>query len=151
MNFQGSIIEKDEQEKLINVIHNKHCVFQNGFSKMFILAQKKSNHNNNINIINLTDYYLKYGHSTIEDMNDSEYTYLNKIVVFNNDIININNKQYKIEVATYQTNSFNKMILKDLSNNEFVKIDLNNNKNINNLYSILSLKKKNKNLIKANF
>jgi len=135
MNFQeSSIIEKDIQEKLIRIIYNKHDIFKKNFSKMFILAEKQLN-NGQKNISNLTPYYLKYGHSCLEDMNNSEYTYSNKIVIFNNDIIYIDNQDYKVEVATTDNNE---MILKNIDNNELVKINLNDYKNLDHIYKIFN-------------
>lgn len=135
MNFQeSSIIEKDIQEKLIRIIYNKHDIFKKNFSKMFILAEKHSNSGQKV-ISNLTPYYLKYGHSCLEDMNNSEYTYSNKIVIFDNDIIYIDNQDYKVEVATTDNNE---MILKNIDNNELVKINLNDYKNLDHIYKIFN-------------
>lgn len=135
MNFQeSSIIEKDIQEKLIRIIYDKHDIFKTTFSKMFILAEKQSNDGQNV-ITNLTPYYLKYGHSCLEDLNNSEYTYYNKIVIFDNDIIYIDNQDYKVEVATTDNNE---MILKNIDNNELVKINLNDYKNLDHIYKIFN-------------
>mgnify|MGYP000023456983 FL=1 len=137
MNFQeSSIIEKDIQEKLIRIIYDKHDIFKTTFSKMFILAEKKSNNEQKV-ISNLTPYYLKYGHSCLEDMNNSEYVYLNKIVIFDNDIIHIDNQDYKVEVAS---TDHNEMILKNINNKELVKINLNDYNNLKVLYKIFSFK-----------
>ena len=68
-------------------------------------------------------------------MNNSEYTYSNKIVIFNNDIIYIDNQDYKVEVATTDNNE---MILKNIDNNELVKINLNDYKNLDHIYKIFN-------------
>ena len=68
-------------------------------------------------------------------MNNSEYTYYNKIVIFDNDIIYIDNQDYKVEVATTDNNE---MILKNIDNNELVKINLNDYKNLDHIYKIFN-------------
>lgn len=137
MNFQKNhIIEEDSQKKLKEIIDNKYCLFENKFSTMFILCKVKlKNKKSEYKILNLTDYYLINGHSCIEDLNDNtELYYYDKLVLKNNNIIEINNKKYKVLVATYKTNSVNKMILKELSSGNLFKIDLNILKNIEFLY-----------------
>jgi hypothetical protein len=156
MNAPKNFIKDDSQSYLQNLVDDKRRFLDDNvkYSKMFILSKIQPQANNeNINketkfpiVADLTAYYSLNGHTDISVLSrkGSGWDYFDKLVLKDNENISLNSKNYKVEVSTLRNIMQKEIILRDLENNNLVKIDLKNTDNLDYLYKQIELNQKQK-------
>ena len=154
MNRPESFFKISSQKHLQTVANNKFRYDGDDikYSDMLILSKiEPQPYNDKINpetefpIVNdLTSYYSRHGHTDLDILSrkGSGWNYFDKVVLNNGDKIEIDKKQYQVEVATVLNVVRREMILKDLESGKLVEVDIKNVDNQDYLYQQIQLSQK---------